>query len=119
MRPERLATAAPPASATRDWITVQGGDGSTPASIPPTPNIIYAESQDGNLLRRNLKTSRIQIHPPAGRQRHGAALPLPVELAARRSRRTIRKTIYYGGNHLFKSTDRGDTWVAARRGPHQ
>jgi photosystem II stability/assembly factor-like uncharacterized protein len=21
------------------------------------------------------------------------------------------KTIYYGGNHLFKSTDRGDTWV--------
>ena len=20
------------------------------------------------------------------------------------------KTIYYGGNHLFKSTDRGDTW---------
>ncbi len=22
------------------------------------------------------------------------------------------KTIYYGGNHLFKSTDRGDTWDA-------
>ncbi len=21
------------------------------------------------------------------------------------------KTIYYGGNHLFKSTDRGDTWT--------
>ena len=21
------------------------------------------------------------------------------------------KTIYYGGNHLFKSTDRGDTWA--------
>ncbi len=40
-----------------DWITVQGGDGFYNRIDPSDPNIIYAESQDGNLSRRDLRTS--------------------------------------------------------------
>ncbi len=49
-----------------DWITVQGGDGFYNRIDPEDPNIIYAESQDGNLSRRDLRTSEIEVHPPAG-----------------------------------------------------
>ena len=74
-----------------DWITVQGGDGFYARIDPTDANIVYAESQDGNLSRRDLQDQRIEIHPPAGRQRHRAALSLPVEFAARSFRRTIRR----------------------------
>ena len=44
-----------------DWITVQGGDGFYNRIDPSDPNIIYAESQDGNLSRRDLRHQRIEI----------------------------------------------------------
>ena len=50
-----------------DWITVQGGDGFYNRIDPSDPNIVYAESQDGNLSRRDLQDQRIEIHPAAGR----------------------------------------------------
>ncbi len=36
---------------------MQGGDGFYNRIDPSDPNIIYAESQDGNLSRRDLRTS--------------------------------------------------------------
>jgi photosystem II stability/assembly factor-like uncharacterized protein len=92
-----------------DWITVQGGDGFYNRIDPSDPNIIYAESQDGNLSRRDLRTSESKsIRPPepndqAPRYRFQWNSPLMISPHD-------PKTIYYGGNHLFKSTDRGDTW---------
>ena len=38
-------------------VTVQGGDGFYNRIDPTDSNIIYAESQDGNLSRRDLRTS--------------------------------------------------------------
>ena len=96
--------------ANEDWITVQGGDGFHARIDPTDPNIIYAESQDGNLSRRDLKTSESKSIRPqedsdtAARYRFQWNSPLIVSPHD-------PKTIYYGGNHLFKSTDRGDTWV--------
>jgi photosystem II stability/assembly factor-like uncharacterized protein len=93
-----------------DWITVQGGDGFYNRIDPSDPNIIYAESQDGNLSRRDLRTSESKSIRPqeendsAARYRFQWNSPLMISPHD-------PKTIYYGGNHLFKSTDRGDTWT--------
>ena len=93
-----------------DWITVQGGDGFHARIDPTDANVIYAESQDGNLSRRDLKTSESKSIRPledsdtAPRYRFQWNSPLIISPHD-------PKTIYYGGNHLFKSTDRGDTWV--------
>jgi photosystem II stability/assembly factor-like uncharacterized protein len=92
-----------------DWMTVQGGDGFYNRIDPTDPNIIYAESQDGNLSRRDLRTSEsksirpIEDNDQAPRYRFQWNSPMMISPHD-------AKTIYYGGNHLFKSTDRGDTW---------
>jgi photosystem II stability/assembly factor-like uncharacterized protein len=93
-----------------DWITVEGGDGFYNRIDPVDPNIVYAESQDGNLSRRDLKTSESKSIRPqepndqAPRYRFQWNSPLMISAHD-------HNTIYYGGNHLFKSTDHGDTWT--------
>jgi hypothetical protein len=93
-----------------DWITVQGGDGFYNRIDPKDPNIVYAESQDGSLSRRDLKTSESKSIRPeepndqSPRYRFQWNSPLMIS-------HFDHNTIYYGGNHLFKSTDRGDTWT--------
>ncbi len=92
-----------------DWITVQGGDGFYNRIDPSDPNIIYAESQDGNLSRRDLRTSEAKsirpIEPDDASPRYRFQWNSPLMISPHDP-----KTIYYGGNHLFKSTDRGDNW---------
>ena len=41
---------------TSDWYAVGGGDGFYTASDPEDPNIVYAESQEGNFSRLDLRT---------------------------------------------------------------
>jgi photosystem II stability/assembly factor-like uncharacterized protein len=96
--------------ANEDWMTVQGGDGFYNRIDPSDPNIIYAESQDGNLSRRDLRTSEsksirpLEADDASPRYRFQWNSPLMISPHD-------PKTIYYGGNHLFKSTDRGDNWT--------
>ena len=101
--------------ANSDWFTVGGGDGFYAQIDPTDPNTVYAESQDGNLLRRNLKTHESRsIRPPAAEgERLRFQWNSPLVISA-----YDNKTIYYGGNYLFKSTDRGDTLDAPRRRSH-
>jgi photosystem II stability/assembly factor-like uncharacterized protein len=93
-----------------DWITVQGGDGFYNRIDPQEPNIIYTESQDGSLSRRDLKTSESKSirpeEPNDQSPRYRFQWNSPLLISAH-----DHNTIYYGGNHLFKSTDRGDTWT--------
>ncbi len=92
-----------------DWFTVQGGDGFYNRIDPSDPNIIYAESQDGSLSRRDLKTSESKsirpLEPTDTEPRYRFQWNSPLMISPHDP-----KTIYYGGNHLFQSTDRGDTW---------
>src|SRR5580658_3587408 len=93
-----------------DWITVEGGDGFYNRIDQVEPNTIYAESQDGSLSRRDLKTSESKSIRPqeesdkAPRYRFQWNSPLMISAHD-------HNTIYYGGNYLFKSTNRGDDWV--------
>ncbi len=91
-----------------EWFTIGGGDGFYAQIDPTDHNIVYAESQDGNLLRRDLRThesKRIRPREAPGEKRYRFQWNSPVVVS-----RHDPKTIYYGGNFVFKSTDRGDTW---------
>src|SRR5256714_4135716 len=90
-----------------DWFTVGGGDGFYARIDPNDPTIVYAESQDCNVLPRDLKTHQSRsIRPPAPEgERYRFQWNSPIVVSSHDP-----KTIYYGGNYLFKSTDRGDSW---------
>jgi len=92
-----------------DWYRVGGGDGFYVQIDPTDHNIVYAESQDGNLLRRNLRTNEsrsIRPRPKEGEPPYRFQWNSPVVVSAHDA-----KTIYYGGNFLFQSADRGDSWT--------
>ncbi len=97
-----------------EWINIGGGDGFDTKMDPIDANIVYTESQDGNLLRRDLRTGESRsIRPIEDNDkmpRYRFQWNSPLVLSAHDP-----KTLYYGGNHLFKSTDRGDSWQ--RLGP--
>jgi photosystem II stability/assembly factor-like uncharacterized protein len=95
-----------------DWFTVGGGDGFYAQIDPTDPNLVYAESQDGNVLRRDLRTHESRsIRPPAPEGEHYRfQWNSPIVISSHDP-----KTIYYGGNDLFMSHDRGDGWT--RLGP--
>jgi hypothetical protein len=73
------------------------------------PWIVYSESQDGYLARRNLRTAQERsIKPEAkfGEPHYRFQWNSPVAVSVH-----DHNTIYYGGNYFFKSTDRGDSWT--------
>jgi photosystem II stability/assembly factor-like uncharacterized protein len=92
-----------------DWTLMPGGDGFYARIDYAEPWIVYTESQDGHLSRRDEHTSQQrEIMPEAkfGEPHYRFQWNSPVEVSAH-----DHKTIYYGGNYLFKSTDRGDSWT--------
>jgi photosystem II stability/assembly factor-like uncharacterized protein len=95
--------------ANSDWFTIGGGDGFYAQLDPTDPNIVYAESQDGNVLRRDLRTGEqrsIRPQPAEGEAPYRFQWNSPIVISHHDP-----KTIYYGGNFVFRSTDRGDTWT--------
>lgn len=95
--------------ANSDWFTVAGGDGFYAQIDPTDPNIVYAESQDGNVLRRDLRTGEsrsIRPQPAEGDPPFRFQWNSPIVISAHNP-----ATIYYAGNYVFRSTDRGDGWT--------
>src|SRR5690606_35557787 len=91
-----------------EWRQIQGGDGFEALVDPNDPRTVYAESQNGNIVRIDRLTGeRKSIRPMA----LGDEPPLrwnwntPIVLSAHDS-----NTIYVGANKVFKSTDRGQNW---------
>ena len=100
----------PPASATRTGSRCRAATASTPASTPPTPTSSTPNRRTATFRAAICKTSEsksirpLEDNDTAPRYRFQWNSPLIISPHD-------PKTIYYGGNHLFKSTDRGDTWV--------
>lgn len=89
-----------------DWYRVGGGDGFYVVNDPTDPNIVYAESQGGNAFRLNLKTGERKNLRPIPKEgepgfRFNWNSPLVIS-------HHDPKTLYFGGNRLFKLTERGD-----------
>ena len=120
-----------------DWFGIGGGDGFQTAVDPTDYNIVYTESQDGNANRYDLRNGRVQsIRPRAGAGRGGRggaaagggrggtftpnvlnATPgeqyrfnwnTPFQLSPHNP-----SIVWLGGNRMFKSLNRGDTWTAS------
>ena len=92
-----------------DWKTIGGGDGFFCMIDPVDPTTVYTESQDGNISRVNLKSlERKSIRPapadPNERYRFNWNSPILVSAFD-------HNTVFYGGNKLFMSKDRGDSWT--------
>lgn len=91
-----------------DWREVLVGDGFNNQPDQADPSLVYVESQDGSLLRLNLKTNEwanIVPEPKAGEPPYRFQWNAPIALSDHDA-----KTIYFGAQYLFKSTDRGDSW---------
>ena len=96
--------------ANHHWTTVQGGDGFVVLQDPLDPRIIYSESQDGNMVRVDRVTGEsMSIRPQAA----------PGEPALRWHWDTPivhsphdPKVLYTAANKVFRSPDRGLSWVA-------
>lgn len=94
--------------ANEDWYIVVGGDGFQPRVDPTNPDIVYGQSQHGELTRLDRKTGeRVNIQPqgdandPPLRWNWDSPLILSPHSPTR---------IYFAAQRLFRSDDRGDTW---------
>lgn len=91
-----------------DWFITSGGDGFGSVVDPVDPNIVYAESQFGNLSRFNLKTGDVMgiqptEEPGTPGPRWGWDSPLFISPFN-------HNRLYFASNRLFVSNDRGDSW---------
>ncbi len=92
-----------------DWFRVGDGDGFYTVVDTTDPSVMYTESQQGFVGRLELKTGeRKSIKPqaPSGEKPYRFDWNSPIEISPHNNR-----TIYFGGNRVFKSTDRGNTWT--------
>jgi hypothetical protein len=115
----------------QDWYRVGGGDGFFTQVDPTDPNIMYSESQNGNINRLDLRTgTTVSIRPrapqrgPDGGANFGAGGGGPNVFPTPEPGTVFRwnwnaplqisphdaSTILTGANRLFISKDRGSTW---------
>jgi len=120
------------------WFNLAGGDGFHVQIDPTDWRTLYAETQGGNIMRINVETretARIRPsaqntynwkdHLPKSEQKKAAEQPPAGQAAGfRQGPQPFRynwsspilisphnpHTVYFGGNHLFKSVNRGDNW---------
>ena len=91
-----------------DWFRMAGGDGFYAAIDPIDHNIAFVESQNGNLVRFNGRTGErksIRPRPAPGEDDYRFNWSAPIQISPHDP-----ATVYFAGNHVFKSTDRGDSW---------
>lgn len=88
-----------------DWITIGGGDGFVCRVDPDDPDLVYAESQDGNVYRNNLRTGdggQIRYRPRNGEAAARFNWNTPFILSTHNPR-----IIYIGGDRVFRSLKQG------------
>lgn len=91
-----------------EWIRTGGGDGFHVQADPEDNETIYSESQGGAISRFNKRTGEtrfIQPRAPEG-ERYRFNWSSPIVMSPHNA-----KTIWFGGNRLFKTVNRGDNWA--------
>ena len=91
-----------------DWYATVGGDGFYSAIDPTDPNTVYAESQNGGIIRYDVKTGEQKTIRPQAKfgerpLRYNWSVPIVISPHD-------HKTVYFGAQYLFRSTSRGDAW---------
>ena len=91
-----------------DWFVTNGGDGFRSAVDQEDANTIYAESQNGGLVRFDKRTGEnVDIAPIQGledeSQRYNWDSPFIISPHS-------HTRLYFAGHKLFKTDNRGDDW---------
>lgn len=90
------------------WENLFGGDGFCMFADPSDPDYIYAEAQGGEIGRVNRKTHETRNIKPLPHYQEGKLRynwNTPIHLSP-----SQKGTLYIGGQFLFRSRDRGQTW---------
>jgi photosystem II stability/assembly factor-like uncharacterized protein len=93
-----------------DWVTVTWGDGFVCRVDANDPDIVYTESQDGNIVRSDMRTGRstsIRPQPAPGLQPYRFNWNTPFILSTHNA-----SILYSAGNYVFRSVQRGNTLQA-------
>jgi len=99
-----------------DWFQIQGGDGFVAIPDLRDSRIVYTESQDGNLTRKNIATGESKsIRPTAanvvnatpGEPNYRFHWDTPLMFSPHDPGKLLA-----AANRVFRSTDRGDSWTA-------
>ncbi len=91
-----------------DWFITQGGDGFRSQVDPEDPNIVYAESQNGGLVRFDRRTGeRVGIEPAIGRNEDPLRTNWDTPFIISPHSHT---RLYFAANKVYRSDDRGDSW---------
>ncbi|MEO1011999.1 MAG: glycosyl hydrolase [Bacteroidota bacterium] len=94
--------------ANSQWFMTHGGDGFESAIDPDDPNIVYAQSQYGYLVRYDKLSGEelgIQPQPRKGENAYRWNWDAPLQLSAHTPGR-----VYFAANKVFRSDDRGHSW---------
>jgi photosystem II stability/assembly factor-like uncharacterized protein len=104
-----------------DWFNIGGGDGAYTAADPTGQSYVYSEGQRGAMHRIEMRTGNIvsiQPHAPSATDPSTNVSPRPSAEQFRWNwvtpiimSRWDPNVLYVGGNRVFKSTDRGDSWT--------
>jgi len=92
-----------------DWYITNGGDGFESQVDKTNPNIVYAQSQYGWLVRYDKQSGEktgIQPQPKKGEKAFRWNWDAPLVISAHDNKR-----LYFSANKVFKSDDQGNTWV--------
>ena len=94
------------------WIDPwDGGDGCVTQVDPLNKNIVYYSQQYGDAIRLDkAKDKTVAIKPTLPKSIHDTLkynYTTPYFISSYQN-----KTLYHGGNYIFKTTNRGDTWKA-------
>ena len=92
------------------WSTLQGGDGFHVLQDPTDYRIAFSESQDGNIVRVDRvtgETMSVRPQPGPGEPAFRWHWDTPMMLSSHDP-----KVVYTAANKVFRSADRGLSWVA-------
>jgi photosystem II stability/assembly factor-like uncharacterized protein len=92
-----------------DWTALAGGDGFYVLFDPTDHDTFYAESQDGELHRINLRNGelkRLRPEPAEGQPRYRFNWNSPMIMSQHKP-----GVIYLGGNCVFRLTDRAEKYT--------
>lgn len=94
----------------RDWQVIDYGDGMYAETDPSDPGTVYVTSQNAGIVRVDLATGDRKALKPFPRdttETYSFDWKSPILVSPHNSDR-----VYLGGNRLFISEDRGDSWRA-------
>lgn len=91
-----------------DWFVTNTGDGFESQIDPENPNIVYAQSQYGWLVRYDKQSGqKIGIKPRPGKdEAYRWNWDAPLIISPHQSSR-----LYFAANKVFRSDDRGNSWT--------